>query len=133
MRRLSMIKISEILRLRFELQLSYRKIGRSQNVSLSTVGVNQQTASKFHGILLNRLYRKPRRRFSTSQNQPIFIGIFLGTPNPIESIIFSSEKSYSPCKLKCPQRITESFRMASMSSTLRFSSFSSIIESEHVI
>ncbi len=37
MRRLSMIKISEILRLRFELQLSYRKIGRSQNVSLSTV------------------------------------------------------------------------------------------------
>lgn len=37
MRRLSMKKISEILRLRFELNLSYRKIGRSQNISISTV------------------------------------------------------------------------------------------------
>ena len=32
-----MRKISEILRLRFELHLSYRAIGRSQNISISTV------------------------------------------------------------------------------------------------
>jgi transposase len=37
MRRLSMKKISEILRLRYELKLSHRAIGKSQSISASTV------------------------------------------------------------------------------------------------
>lgn len=37
MRKLSMRKISEVLRLRFELKRSYRDISSSQNISISTI------------------------------------------------------------------------------------------------
>ena len=88
-------------------------------------GANKQKALKFHGILANLLSRKAYRRFSISQILAAFRGGFLRAYNPMESTIFSSEKSYSPCKLKWLHRITESFRMASMSSFLRSSLLSS--------
>jgi hypothetical protein len=40
----------------------------------------------------------------------VFWGPFLRVTSPIESIIFSSEKSYLLLKLKCPHRITEPLR-----------------------
>ncbi len=86
-----------------------------------TWGTNQQKALKFHWLLANLLSRKAYRRFSISQILAAFRCGFLRTYNPMESIIFSSEKSYSPCKLKWLHRMTESFRMASMSSFLRSS------------
>ncbi len=88
---------------------------------LSALGANKQKVLKFHGILANLLFRKAYRRFLTSQILADFKGSFLRAYNPTESIIFSSEKSYSPCKLKWLHRMTESFRMASMSSFLRSS------------
>jgi len=87
----------------------------------TTMGANQQKALKFHGILANLLSRKAYRRFSTSQILVAFRGVFLRAYNPMESIIFSSEKSYSPCRLKWLHRMTESLRMVSMSSFLRSS------------
>jgi hypothetical protein len=54
----------------------------------------QQRALKFQGILANLLPRKAYRRFSISQILAAFRGGFLRTYNPMESIIFSSEKSY---------------------------------------
>ena len=85
------------------------------------MGANQQKALKFHGILANLLSIKAYRRFSISQILAAFRGCFLRAYNPMESTIFSSEKSYSPWRLKWLHRMTESLRMASMSSFLRSS------------
>ena len=94
---------------------------RSNSASEPKMGANQQKALKFHGILANLLTIMAYRRFLLSQILADFRGCFLRAYNPTESIIFSSEKSYSPCKLKWLHRMTESFRMASMSSFLRSS------------
>jgi len=61
------------------------------------VGINQQKALKFHGILANLLPRKAYSRFSISQILAAFRGGFLRTYNPMESIIFSSEISNHYC------------------------------------
>jgi len=89
--------------------------------NLLKLGANKQKALKFHEILAKLLFIKAYRRFSTSQILADFKGRFLRAYNPMESTIFSSEKSYSPCKLKWLHRMTESFRMASISSFLRSS------------
>ena len=96
-------------------------VSRQQMDKVLKMGANQQKALKFHGILANLLSRKAYRRFSTSQILVAFRGVFLRAYNPMESIIFSSEKSYSPCRLKWLHRMTESLRMVSMSSFLRSS------------
>jgi hypothetical protein len=88
---------------------------------ITTLGANQQKALKFHGILANLLTTMVYRRFLIFQILTAFNGSFVRAYNPMESTIFSSEKSYSPCKLKWLHRMTESFRMASMSSFLRSS------------
>ena len=51
---------------------------------------------------------------------------FLGGVKPIESIIRSSEKSNSPCRLKCAQVATEPLRTASSNAARRSSFFSSV-------
>jgi hypothetical protein len=104
------------------LQLQFRPEPLAKLAAVRTTGgANQQKALKFHCILDNPLTIKNYRGFSISQILPAFKGSFLRAYNPTESIIFSSEKSYSPCKLKWLHRITESLRMASMSSFLRSS------------
>jgi hypothetical protein len=56
---------------------------------------------------------------------------FLGdAASPMESTIRSSEKSNSPCKLKCCQVTAEPWRMASISSARRFSFFSAATSRE---
>ena len=57
----------------------------------------------------------------SSQIQGVFEGDFLGDNKPTESYIFSSEKSNSPCKLKCAQVITEPFSIASNNFAFRSS------------
>lgn len=102
-----------------------RRVGSVRTLSITNflfeLGANQQKALKFHEILANLLRRMACGRFSISQILADFRGCFLRAYNPTESIIFSSEKSYSPCKLKWLHRMTESFRIAAMSSFLRSS------------
>ncbi len=78
---------------------SNRKVVRKGRIR-ATGGVNQQTTPKFHGILNKPLSSKDCRLILTSQiYSPFGVG-FLEPLNPMESTIFSSEKSYSPLKLK---------------------------------
>ena len=97
------------------------KLTRWLLLKRTKLGANKQKALKFHEILAKLLFIKAYRRFSTSQILADFKDRFLRAYNPMESTIFSSEKSYSPCKLKWLHRMTESFRMASISSFLRSS------------
>jgi hypothetical protein len=64
------------------------------------VGANQQTVLKFHIILAKPLTRKAYGRFSISEILAAFRDDFLGTYNPMESIIFSTEELYSPRRSK---------------------------------
>jgi hypothetical protein len=98
-----------------------RVFSKRYSLNVIKLGANQQKALKFHGILANLLTTMVYRRFLIFQILTAFNGSFVRAYNPMESTIFSSEKSYSPCKLKWLHRMTESFRMASMSSFLRSS------------
>jgi hypothetical protein len=86
---------------RIVISMNYYQSGRKIPVDkVVTLGVNQQKDLKFHGILANLLPRKAYRRFSISQILVAYSGVFLRTDKPLASSIFSSKKSYSPCRLK---------------------------------
>ena len=88
-------------------------------------GAFKQTTQKFH-----RIFGKPLSIIGFCQFRPSQFSAhskagFLGdAASPMESTIRSSEKSNSPCKLKCCQVTAEPWRMASISSARRFSFFS---------
>ena len=89
------------------------------------LGAFKQTTQKFH-----RIFGKPLSIIGFCQFRPSQFSAhskagFLGdAASPMESTIRSSEKSNSPCKLKCCQVTAEPWRMASISSARRFSFFS---------
>jgi hypothetical protein len=91
----------------------------------------KQTTQKFH-----RIFGKPLSIIGFCQFRPSQFSAhskagFLGdAASPMESTIRSSEKSNSPCKLKCCQVTAEPWRMASISSARRFSFFSAATSRE---
>src|ERR1035437_7753797 len=64
-------------------------------------GAFKQTTEKSHRLLQEPAANKALSGFSTSQNQSGFRPRVLGGVRFIESTIRSSEKSNSPCRLKC--------------------------------
>ena len=95
------------------------------------LGAFKQTTQKFH-----RIFGKPLSIIGFCQFRPSQFSAhskagFLGdAASPMESTIRSSEKSNSPCKLKCCQVTAEPWRMASISSARRFSFFSAATSRE---
>jgi hypothetical protein len=92
---------------------------------IRNTGAFKQTTQKFH-----RIFGKPLSIIGFCQFRPSQFSAhskagFLGdAASPMESTNRSSEKSNSPCKLKCCQVTAEPWRMASISSARRFSFFS---------
>src|SRR5258708_490508 len=97
-------------------------------------GAFKQTTKKFH-----RIFGKPLSIIGFCQFRPSQFSAhskagFLGdAASPMESTIRSSEKSNSPCKLKCCQVTAEPWRMASISSARRFSFFSAATSRERYL
>ena len=95
-------------------------VQRSQQIT----GAFKQTTEKSHRNLWKPAASKALSGFSTSQDQLGFSPIFLGGVRFMESTIRSSEKSNSPCRLKCAHVAAEPLRTASSSAVRRSSSFS---------